>query len=578
MSLSLLEADSLMEKRPDSALFILRKMGFPEKLLAEEYATWCLLLTQAMDKNYESHDSDSIINIAVNYFNDQKDLSKKAKALYYHGRVNQDLGQPEKALFDYLSALDVAQKTNEYKLCGLICDNLGQIYRKQFMYDHSIPRFQQACQYYVQAGDTLGQIYALRNIGRTYTEIEPYSFDSAYVSYKQACMLAEQMNHTLVQSSILNDLGNEYKRQGNYVLAKDMIMQAIRLSPQKSALLLPKYSNLGDVYMKIGVYDSARYYFNASLQSPDLFTQGNAYSRLAELEGLLGNYKQACLYKDQYFLCVDSLNSQLHGAELNAVERKYNEESAISEIREKALMQKNFYLSVVCAFIILFFSVFFWYKKRQRKKDLEILQKEQEIRRFKELASQHMKQIDSSVATINSLKEQNAALSLSEQEFESNKCTIQENQQIIADLESRITEAENALTSAGALKEKVDQLQVLLMNQSLVYKGIEPYVGKTHRNKEDLNLCFKTSDWVEFLIIFNDVHDDLLNNLKKEYKLDHDDLVLVSLIKLSIIAGNIQLILNLNSPSLVTRKKTRLANRLNISLPEVEKFIMNRKS
>jgi hypothetical protein len=55
------EAETLMGSRPDSSLI----------LLEEDYATWCLLMTQARDKNYVEHTSDSVIGVAVRYFEKQ---------------------------------------------------------------------------------------------------------------------------------------------------------------------------------------------------------------------------------------------------------------------------------------------------------------------------------------------------------------------------------------------------------------------------------------------------------------------------------------------------------------------------
>lgn len=82
-----------MENRPDSAARILREVELPEKLPEEQYAAWCLLMTQATDESNEPHLSDLYISFAVNYYNREKDQERKAISLYYKGRVNQDIGQ-----------------------------------------------------------------------------------------------------------------------------------------------------------------------------------------------------------------------------------------------------------------------------------------------------------------------------------------------------------------------------------------------------------------------------------------------------------------------------------------------------
>ena len=67
-------AESLMQRCPNSALVVLDSMEVPSPSDKFQYATWCLLITQARDKNYVKHTSDSLINIALAYFEKQDDL------------------------------------------------------------------------------------------------------------------------------------------------------------------------------------------------------------------------------------------------------------------------------------------------------------------------------------------------------------------------------------------------------------------------------------------------------------------------------------------------------------------------
>lgn len=85
------KAASLMNCSPDSSQLLLESIERPEELPIEEYATWCLLVTQARDKNYVEHTSDSVIDIAVRYFVGKEDPHRKAHAYYCKGRVLSDL-------------------------------------------------------------------------------------------------------------------------------------------------------------------------------------------------------------------------------------------------------------------------------------------------------------------------------------------------------------------------------------------------------------------------------------------------------------------------------------------------------
>lgn len=57
---------------PDSALHILKKMTPPKVTDKYQYATWCLLLSQAKIKNYVKLESDSLISIGYKYFQQKK--------------------------------------------------------------------------------------------------------------------------------------------------------------------------------------------------------------------------------------------------------------------------------------------------------------------------------------------------------------------------------------------------------------------------------------------------------------------------------------------------------------------------
>jgi len=88
-----------MRTEPKTALQILQNMPVPDPANEEAYATYCLLLVQALDKDYETHTSDSMINIAIDYFSERGDKLRKAWSLYYGGRVYTDMKKHRKQLF-----------------------------------------------------------------------------------------------------------------------------------------------------------------------------------------------------------------------------------------------------------------------------------------------------------------------------------------------------------------------------------------------------------------------------------------------------------------------------------------------
>ena len=95
-------ADSLIDKRADSALCILEKLSIEEISIKSAKAMYALLLTEALDKNFKSHRNDSLILIAVDYYKDNSNNKLKTKA-YYLGRVYQDNKEYIKATEAYLT-------------------------------------------------------------------------------------------------------------------------------------------------------------------------------------------------------------------------------------------------------------------------------------------------------------------------------------------------------------------------------------------------------------------------------------------------------------------------------------------
>ena len=63
----LMEVEAFIQAKPDSALRVLRKIN-AEDYSKQDKALYYLLLTQAEDKCYVKHQSDSLISIAVDYF------------------------------------------------------------------------------------------------------------------------------------------------------------------------------------------------------------------------------------------------------------------------------------------------------------------------------------------------------------------------------------------------------------------------------------------------------------------------------------------------------------------------------
>ena len=139
LNMTFSKVEKCMDLCPDSALNLLKGIHDPEKLWGESQATYALLMTQAMDKNYMKFSSDSLIALALNYYTiTQTSPIMYAKALFYHGRVMLELDKEEEALKSFLAAKDVYERTKDHKMLALIAEEVGMINRKQDLYDDAL--------------------------------------------------------------------------------------------------------------------------------------------------------------------------------------------------------------------------------------------------------------------------------------------------------------------------------------------------------------------------------------------------------------------------------------------------------
>ena len=78
------QAETCMNEYPDSALTILKSIVQTDLQSEEHRARYALLYSQALDKNYIDLTSDSLINIAVDYYKNRDDVKAKFLSYYYN--------------------------------------------------------------------------------------------------------------------------------------------------------------------------------------------------------------------------------------------------------------------------------------------------------------------------------------------------------------------------------------------------------------------------------------------------------------------------------------------------------------
>lgn len=216
------KAECLMNEKPDSALIILRNIDKTIELSESQNARYALLYSQALDKNYIDETNDSLINIAVEYYNENGTAKEKFLSLYYQGRIYYNAHDYAESILAYTKAEQLIEEFEDHFIKGLLYTQLGFIYERYYDYSKALNAYKQSYQYYVKANKYSHRNFAKYNEANIYT-ILPTNLDQTINTYYKIIKEAENVNDTTLVSVCFSDLivyltQNEQLEEANSLL------------------------------------------------------------------------------------------------------------------------------------------------------------------------------------------------------------------------------------------------------------------------------------------------------------------------------------------------------------------------
>ena len=164
-------ADSLMEEHTDSAMALLRRdsvmlVHAPK----QERMGYILSRTEAEDKLYITHRSDSAMQLAVKYFDRHGTALQRTRAWYLLGRVYCDMLLYGNALTAFDAAIAV-QPDDDSTVCrykARACTWASYVYEEKELHKDALRYNKMAYAYACKADVPTVLVYSLRDIGRSY--------------------------------------------------------------------------------------------------------------------------------------------------------------------------------------------------------------------------------------------------------------------------------------------------------------------------------------------------------------------------------------------------------------------------
>ncbi len=565
-----------MPQHPDSALMLLEQIENKENLSRKDKAHYYLLLTEAEDKTYVTHTTDSLISIAADYYEKTDDLGRKAKAWYYKGRINQDLGHPLKAQEYYLKALRDEEKIEDHALLGRIHNHIGMLYAYQKVYEKALPFQKKAVENFHLLSDSTGQVFALRDLGRTFLMLGHQ--DSAIICNQKAIALMRKR----IIPSVYTELAGFYIDRQRLEEAHGLLRTSLQ-NVAKPQAKYPVYLVLGELYKKSGQIDSACFYLQACINSAPLpETRAGGLFHLKEIALEKGQWEQAALLSKQYELLKDSIEQGKNAESIRNVQAfySYNEiEQDLWEARLYASKQKSFYslLITTCLFLLTVALLRFIHYRRERKSLLQRLKANEEQIQRNEQTLKNISDVKDSLQNeiqIYKTKERQ----LSKEKDEQLKRTNEEIRQKIMQLEKLSHTKDELEKNLLTLRSENSNLKKREQAREEERKKIEE---SERLQNERLYDKFRSpagweptdTDWHKLFISVDKLYPKMVTTLQKSTSLNESERKICYLSKIGVKPGAIEILLSKGNVSVYRKRLYEKLTKKEGTAKDFDKYI-----
>lgn len=539
----LVQADSLMQKFPDSALRFLQKIRPEELNSLEDRAYHALLLTEVKDKNFIQQTEDSQIRIAVQYYDSIKDIPMQAKSYYYWGCIRRDQNNHPEALKKFFTAITHAQSISDNKLAGYIYSNIANLYLLQRLNEQADSIYQITERLAIQEKDSnlLADVLSQRgmidiNRGKEY-----------YSEAEQKILLAFKISRHIAQRNLMAKTAYSLSLlYGRMNMGKEAVEFAkLSLNNQDNVKMLYRgYLLLGDAYYKTVQYDSALIYLNKALYSRDHSTKAGIYMRLADIAQKQGKLEQALEMERKYSAYLDSAQQKQQGAAIVITEKNILIQRKQSEFKTN-LGQLYYYITTGTAFFLALFLVLLkCYKKKviyYKQKEIEMGKKLEEV-----------------------LRQKNEQISFLQKEIALHHYSQTEKQTLKEELHILKTERQ------ALLKESYEHSEVCVKMKRII---------QSYKKTDKSNERFDEEDWKQ-LIAETDIRwNDITIRLAAKYPLSQDEIYLCCLHLTDILTSHFRYLMECSRDAIYKKGKRILEQKMkctdkSISLREfLEQFL-----
>ena len=485
-------ADSLMEEHTDSAMALLRRdsvmLVHAPKL---ERMAYILSKTEAEDKLYITHSSDSAMQLAVKYFDRHGTALQRTRAWYLLGRVYCDMLLYGNALTAFDAAIAV-QPDDDSTVCrykARACSWAGSVYEEKNLHKDALRYNKMAYAYACKADIPTVLVYSLRDIGRSYCYLNEFKMGIQY--YRKSAISAKSINAKDLYEMVMYELAGVYADAGMSEEAHEVL--CLSFSSVVYEALASYYFIWADYYRLKGMPDSAIVYNKKGMTYGLKLKNEDASLDVARLYVKTENKDEAIRYYEMYSAYVDSVEHDetvQYDNILSRMEQMFNVERQNVVLAGQKL---HLIVSLSVLIIVVLIAIFLVIRYFNRRK---AAYKEQQVRIDQYWRSQRDRDLQKMEANEKRMAEL-------EKELSASKDTLTEIHKKLMENEAEMLHRQN---EQMLFERKHHELLVADLAETEVYKLFH-----------DASACPTSSDYHKLSEALNKAYDGFTFRLKDLY-------------------------------------------------------------
>lgn len=361
-------AETLIWTYPDSVQSLLEAIPHPEELQGKERADYALWLSLSKYRNNIQADSDSLINIAIDYYKGKSDANRIGTAWYTKaGILEERFENKEQAILAYKEAESFIPQMTDFKA---VC----RIYGSLAYWNMKFGNYSLAKEYNLKTvtinknlKDTISYAQSLLNLTSIWLYLEQQ--DSVNICIKRLTDIVKNINDSTLCSKICNNIGLWQYESEDYDKAEYYFTQALcysRNNPSYKTL-----ANLAKLYTQTERNELADSLYQQALQTNNMATRSVIYKNLYKKAWENQQYDKANKYINEYEKAINNYYEGIQEQNIQTIQAEYDH---LVLLHENIKIKDYWLQTVIAALIVIIITIvsIFYLREKNRRTTLKL--------------------------------------------------------------------------------------------------------------------------------------------------------------------------------------------------------------